>query len=180
MVKKLGPLFIEHIHDVLVGVFLPFDEKVNPAEYRSHASIESAASRPFQTAFENEIYPELHQKAAALFHSLVCNHCFINGNKRTAVIGLDLFLAVNEHILLMAPHEVYEIAKSTATANQEGRNPDDVVLDLSAKIEHSSISFEILRSDPARELLGNDYDKIAAHVARITDFALKLTEYLPR
>ena len=118
---KLEPAFIEHIHDVLVGAFLPFDEKINPSEYRNNGFIDSAAARPFQTAFGAEVYPSLQQKAAALFHSLVCNHCFINGNKRTAVIALDMFLAINMHLLVMASDEVYEMAKDTAKANQDGR-----------------------------------------------------------
>ena len=180
MATKLEPAFIEHIHDVLVGVFLPFDEKVNPAEYRSRASIESAVARPFQTAFGRELYPTLSQKAAALFHSLVCNHCFINGNKRTAVIGLDLFLAINLHLLVMTSEEVYEMAKATATANQEGRNNDAVVNDLAERISRSAVGIEIFKDANVKDRLGDDYEKIVTHIGRIMSFGQKLIELAPK
>ena len=54
---------------------------------RDVALIESAIGRPY-TGY----YPRLHQKAAALAESLVRNHGFIDGNKRTAFIILFLFV----------------------------------------------------------------------------------------
>jgi death-on-curing family protein len=173
---KLAPEFIEHIHDVLVGAFLPFDEKVSPAEYRSRDRIESSVSRPFQTVFGEEAYPAIHQKAAALFHSLVCNHCFINGNKRTAVIGLDLFLLVNGYLLAMSSEEVYEVAKATATANQQGLNAEDVVSDLAKKIDSSSVSVELFKDPGMKARLGDAYENVAIHVERIASFAIRAME----
>ena len=169
--NQLGPDFIEHIHDVLVGVFLPFDEKVNPAEYRSRSLIESAAARPFQTACGFEVWPTLAQKAAALFHSLACNHCFINGNKRTAVIALDIFLMINDHLLTMTPDEVYELAKATATANQNGRDTDTVLSELSQKVEQAAFNTELLLDPQIQERLGMNLEKIVAHVARSVEFS---------
>jgi len=176
MITKLEPDFIEHIHDALVGAFLPFDEKINPAEYRSRALIESAAARPFQTAFGAEVWPTLHQKAAALFHSLACNHCFINGNKRTAVIGLDLFLAINMHLLTMTSEEVYEMAKETAKANEEGRDIDAVMADLERRISRSALDVETFKDENVKERLGDDYERVVTHVNRIMSFGQKVLE----
>ena len=78
--EPFPPELIEHIHDSLVGVFLPFDERVNPTERRDRAAIQSALGRPFQTVGGEDAYPTVSHKAAALFHSLICNHCFINGS----------------------------------------------------------------------------------------------------
>jgi len=39
------------------------------------------------------------EKGVALFHSLVANHAFIDGNKRTAVTALDHFLLANGFVL---------------------------------------------------------------------------------
>jgi death-on-curing protein len=174
VVNKLDPKFIEHIHDVLVSAFLPFDEKINPAEYRSHALIESAAARPFQTAFGSEVWPTLPQKAAALFHSLACNHCFINGNKRTAVIGLDLFLAINRHLLFMASDDVYEMAKATAKANQEGREIELVMADLATRISDSIVDADVFKNENVKVRLGANYEKIMLHVERMVDFSSKI------
>ena len=177
MTVKLEAALIEHIHDVLVSVFLPFDEKINPAEYRSQALIESAAARPFQTAFGAEVWPELAQKAAALFHSMACNHCFINGNKRTAVIALDLFLAMNDHILTMTSDEVYEMSKATANANQEGRDIEEVMIDLAQRIGASAVSFDTFKDPQILEQLGaTGYQKLMTHVHRMRSFIKRLMD----
>jgi len=128
--KPLAASEIEQIHDVVVAIVLPYDEKILPNEYRDTALIESAAGRPFHTLFGEEAFPTLASKAAALFHALVCNHCFFNGNKRTAVVSLDIFLGMNNAIFVMASEDVYEMAKTTAKANEEGRPLSEVMADL--------------------------------------------------
>jgi death-on-curing protein len=54
---------------------------------RDIALIESAIARPF-----SGYYREFVRKAAALVHSLALNHGFVDGNKRTALIVLSLFI----------------------------------------------------------------------------------------
>ena len=44
------------------------------------ANIESALGRPFHSADGQDVYPTIIEKAAALFHSLIANHPFHNGN----------------------------------------------------------------------------------------------------
>lgn len=57
--------------------------------------LEAAWGRPMQTVFGEDAYPTLEDKAAALLHSLVRNHPFADGNKRTATVALIFMLAVN-------------------------------------------------------------------------------------
>ena len=57
--------------------------------------LQSAVLRPRQTFSGVELYPDLPSKAAALFESLICNHPFVDGNKRTAVAVVETFLDVN-------------------------------------------------------------------------------------
>jgi death-on-curing protein len=47
--------------------------------------LESAAARPRATAFGEEAYGDVHEKAAALLHSLARNHPLVDGNKRLAL-----------------------------------------------------------------------------------------------
>lgn len=42
-----------------------------------------------------ELYPNLAEKAAALGFSLVCNHPFVDGNKRVGHAALETFLVLN-------------------------------------------------------------------------------------
>ena len=57
--------------------------------------IQSAIARP-QSSFQGEdLYINIFDKAAALFHSIIFNHAFIDGNKRTAMVSTARFLSIN-------------------------------------------------------------------------------------
>jgi death on curing protein len=48
--------------------------------------LESALARPYAVLFGHEVYPDSWLRAAALYHSLLQNHPFLDGNKRIAVV----------------------------------------------------------------------------------------------
>ncbi|NNU34587.1 type II toxin-antitoxin system death-on-curing family toxin [Mucilaginibacter sp. S1162] len=55
----------------------------------------AAIARPFQTFDQQELYPTPVEKAAAIFESLIINHPFIDGNKRTAYLTLRYILTLS-------------------------------------------------------------------------------------
>jgi death-on-curing protein len=61
--------------------------------------MESAAAQPRQSFAGKDLYPTLEDKAAALLCSLIKNHPFVDGNKRTAVTVMAVFLGMNGHAL---------------------------------------------------------------------------------
>jgi len=68
--------------------------------------LESAIARP-QTTFDNkELYPDLFTKAAVLMESLINNHPFVDGNKRTGVTASGLFLIINGWKLIASPEKL--------------------------------------------------------------------------
>ncbi len=64
---------------------------------RDRGLLESAVARPQASAFGVDAYPDLVNKAAALLHSLVLNHAFVDGNKRTAVLVTLVVVDLNGH-----------------------------------------------------------------------------------
>ncbi len=73
--------------------------------------LESALARP-QAAFGGEdLYPDLWSKAAALMQSLVQNHPFVDGNKRTALAATGIFLELNDHVLAASNDEALDFAR---------------------------------------------------------------------
>lgn len=68
---------------------------------KDHPLLESAIYRPQQSIFGEDAYPTMFEKAAALVESLVKNHCFHNGNKRTAYLVVKTFIMVNGFHLKM-------------------------------------------------------------------------------
>ena len=58
-------------------------------------ALESVLMRPF-TSFEGkEFFPDLWSKIAAMVHSIVIYHPFLDGNKRTALVAADVCLRLN-------------------------------------------------------------------------------------
>jgi|SRR3989338_2964417 len=61
--------------------------------------IQSAIARPQATFGGEDLYPTIIDKAAALFHSLIFNHAFADGNKRTSLTSTARFLHLNGYKL---------------------------------------------------------------------------------
>jgi death on curing protein len=64
-------------------------------QIRDIQMLEAAVQRPAASAFGQDAYPTLRQKAAALLHSMTRNHPFTDGNKRTAAVGVVFMFRVN-------------------------------------------------------------------------------------
>lgn len=62
---------------------------------RDQGLLESAAMRPQASAFGQDAYETVFDKAAALLHSIVLNHAFVDGNKRTGTTAMITFLDIN-------------------------------------------------------------------------------------
>jgi death-on-curing protein len=56
----------------------------------------------------------LSGKAAALMHSLACNHALVDGNKRLALLATVVFLRVNGHRLDLTDDEAFDLTMSVA------------------------------------------------------------------
>ncbi|GAA2520820.1 type II toxin-antitoxin system death-on-curing family toxin [Pilimelia columellifera] len=65
------------------------------AELRDFGLLDSAVGRPRASLFGADAYPDFWSKAAALMHSIVANHPFVDGNKRTGLVSALAFLDLN-------------------------------------------------------------------------------------
>jgi len=61
-----------------------------------------------------DLYPDLASKTAALMHSLVMNHAFLDGNKRVGAMAAELFLTVNGCELSAAADDLVELTLAVA------------------------------------------------------------------
>lgn len=93
MIASLTTAYILQIHKDVI------EDSGGSFGVRDVNLIHSAVARMHASAFGIELYPTIWQKAASLFHSLVKNHGFIDGNKRTAITTTVVFLDINEAIL---------------------------------------------------------------------------------
>ncbi len=79
--------------------------------------LDSACHRPQAAFYGQEAYPTLTEKAAALMHSLCCNHALVDGNKRLALLGAVVFLRINGYCLDLTDDEAFRLTVSIAAGN---------------------------------------------------------------
>jgi death on curing protein len=99
---------VEALHSELMKVF------GGRRGLRDRASPESAVARPGMTFAGEDLYPDLAAKAAALMHSLVVNHPFVDGNKRTGAAAAELVAEVNGWRLRVTNPELERITMAVA------------------------------------------------------------------
>ena len=81
--------------------------------------LESALAQPDQTFGGRFLYRTIFDKAAVLLCSVIKNHPLVDGNKRTALTTLGLFLALNGYFFEAPTGEAVE--RCLAIASTEGR-----------------------------------------------------------
>jgi len=86
---------------------------------RDIAGLESAIAQPRQTFGGRELYPSLAEKAGALGHSLVQNHPFVDGNKRTAHAAIEVFLLLNGHEVVASIDEQERVMLDVASGKMD-------------------------------------------------------------
>jgi len=86
---------------------------------REMGLLESALARPRATFGGNDLYPNLWSNVAALMHSLVKNHPFVDGNKRTALTATGMFLELNGHRLVASNEQAFEFTQQAARSKVE-------------------------------------------------------------
>jgi death-on-curing protein len=65
---------------------------------RDVGMLKSATGRPFATFSGEDLYLGIFMKCAALVQSIVKNHPFVDGNKRTALVSALVFLKLNGYV----------------------------------------------------------------------------------
>jgi death-on-curing family protein len=110
----LGAADVENIHWILVEEFSEHNDPISPPGVRDHSLLEGAVFRP-QTSLGDDLkYPTVPMSAAALLHSLVLDHAFYNGNKRTGLVSSLVFLEKNHCLLESDEFELFQFVLKVA------------------------------------------------------------------
>jgi death-on-curing protein len=103
-VRYLTPQNVIQIHHEII------DETGGLHGIRDVGLVESAVERPKAAFGGKDLYPNIFSKAAAITHSLLLNHPFIDGNKRTAAVAMIEFLQINNKDLKAEQKEIVDFA----------------------------------------------------------------------
>lgn len=77
--------------------------------------LESAIARPFQTFGGEDLYPSPFDKAAAIGESLIENHPFVDGNKRTGILAIVALLKEHDMEVNADSDDLYQFTISIST-----------------------------------------------------------------
>lgn len=72
------------------GLFVP------PSNFLHEENLDYVIDAVQAVMFGEELYPTISDKAAVYCHSIICNHVFADGNKRTGLAAALVFLNSNQ------------------------------------------------------------------------------------
>jgi death-on-curing protein len=78
--------------------------------------LEAAIATQSQNVFGEELFPSIVAKAAAIIRSIIADHPFVDGNKRTAMLAGLTLLEVNNVQFKARPREIEDFAVRIATS----------------------------------------------------------------
>jgi len=87
--------------------FAETSDPIFPPGVKSQPLLESAVNRHSRYWGDSLKYPTVESAAAALLHSIVHNHPFHNGNKRTALVSTMVFLDRHNLIIESTQEELF-------------------------------------------------------------------------
>ena len=99
------------IHQVLIQEFGGL------SGVRDKGMLQSAIERPFSGFGKTEFYPTPERKAAAILESIVKNHPFVDGNKRTGYVLMRLILMQFGTDIIATQDEKYDFVINVASGN---------------------------------------------------------------
>lgn len=124
--KYLTPQQILVVHDQVIKRF------GGSFGVRDVGLLESACGRP-QASFDGQdLYKTIFEKSAALIHSLLKNHPFVDGNKRTSLSSAGIFLRMNGYKLINS-HE--KEVKFTMNIENESLSFEEIAIWLKKNVE---------------------------------------------
>lgn len=110
----------------------------DPPPIRDAGLLASAAARPAATAFGEDAYGDVWEKAAALLHSIVTNHPLLDGSKRLGWLATAVFLLLNGVPADRARNDdVVELVVAVAEGRTGAREVRDIAARLRAVIDRS-------------------------------------------
>lgn len=100
---------VKEIHQILIVEF------GGANGIRDVGLLNSALKRPLQTFDNKELYPSPIEKAASLIESILINHPFIDGNKRTGYVLMRLTLLKYNYDINATKEEKYSFVIDIAS-----------------------------------------------------------------
>jgi len=108
-----------NLQDTLLFHKILITEMGGPEGVRDEGLLKSALERPFSGFGDEYFYPSITEKAAAVVESIVTNHPFLDGNKRSGYFLMRIFLLQVEKDIKASEDEKYDFIIDIASGKLE-------------------------------------------------------------
>jgi|SRR5690606_12758944 len=113
------------------GVFIP------PANFLNENSIDYLVDTVQSKMYGQEIYKEIYEKAAMYMFTVISNHIFQDGNKRTGLEASLLFLKLNDYSLR---EELVQIQFNKKKIPESGKSSNELLFNFTIEIASGKLS----------------------------------------
>jgi death-on-curing protein len=100
--------------DAVKAIHDTFIKQYGIPGYMYEGMVEGSLERAMTYIYDFKPFPKLFLRAAAILHSIIVFHPFVDGNKRTAFETTKIFLLVNGYELIVAPKDGVDFTKAIA------------------------------------------------------------------
>lgn len=116
MTRYLDARDVEELHRIVGEHAAEHDLEFRPGfladgPRKGRQKLEQTVQIPATEVFGHERHQTIFDKAAALLETLSRNHCFIDGNKRTAILSAVTFLRLNGYELVISQPQAESFRK---------------------------------------------------------------------
>ena len=109
---------------------------------RDRNLLASAVNTPFQTFMGNDLYPSIYDKAAQLCYGIANNHPFTDGNKRTALHSMYVYLIINGYDINATQQDVENLIINVAAGRMNNSELSEWLQNNTIRIEQLSFSYK--------------------------------------
>ncbi|MEJ1929426.1 type II toxin-antitoxin system death-on-curing family toxin [Nostoc sp. NIES-2111] len=111
MIRYLSLIEVLNLHRQII------EQSGGAIGVRDLGSLESAIAQPRMTFGGEDLYPTVIDKAVTLGFSIIMNHPFIDGNKRTGHAAMETFLILNGMEIIATVDKQEQIILMVASGN---------------------------------------------------------------
>jgi death-on-curing family protein len=133
--RLLNEVEVLSIHVSLENDFAKSDDPIEPPGLQSKGLLSAAVFHPHTANGGIYKYPTVETSAAALLYALAQNHAFYNGNKRTGLVAMLVFLDENGFVPNCSENELFklvlQVSKHNITPHYQDNKTDREILAIS-------------------------------------------------
>jgi len=105
---KLDTTHVLYLHNIMCK------STGGPSKLRDSGALESAVYHAYASFEGKDFYPTIEEKAARQAYGIIRNHPFLDGNKRTGLFVMLVFLELNNIKLYFSQSELVELGMGIA------------------------------------------------------------------